>query len=357
VSDQSVLLAGGLENEYSIKPAFVVLNSRESSGVSWPVVHCSPSQLLECCLQLTGGLPGAMLVHLSGYGYSRDGAPTLLAEALAGVRASGSFRTAVYFHELFATGLPWRKAFWFSRRQQRAVKRIAEGADLLVTSTRHHAGWLESIATRRSKIAVQSLPVISAAGEAQQPAPLADREPVLAVFGLPGSRIRAYKELSASGAMLQTLAIREIFDIGAEFDAPAAQNGIPVKRMGVQPAENLATLFSRVQFGFVPHAPNSLAKSSIFASFSSQGTIPVLAKSFFGEVDGLQDGVHAISPATAAAVRQSGFANCSRAVWEWYTAHRLRVHTEFYAKWLEDVEPQDPAQPRAAPGLTGASNV
>src|SRR4051794_1008126 len=122
ISDPAILLAGELRHAFDIESTFVVLNSNVGCSLSFPVFHCTPAQLPRTCDFLTESSRGSILVHLSGYGYSPDGAPTLLADALAEVR-DGSFPIAVYFHELFATGMPWRSAFWYSRRQRKAVRR------------------------------------------------------------------------------------------------------------------------------------------------------------------------------------------------------------------------------------------
>lgn len=341
VSDQAILLAGELKAAFGIDTAFVVLNSKEPCDVPFLAVHCAPSRLRQECLSLSEGRPGAILLHLSGYGYSADGAPTLLAEALANVRADGRFRIAVYFHELFATGMPWRSAFWYSRRQRKAVCRIAGECDLLVTSTRHHADWLEREPVRRTATPVRLLPVFSAAGETQEPVPAVRRESVMTVFGLAATRQRAYKELPELGSMLQGLGIRKIFDIGPDFDAPSELNGIPVRRMGALATADLAGLLSRSMLGFVPHAPFSLAKSSIFASYCAQGTVPVLAAHFSGEVDGLKDGVHLVSPQTANDVQASGLEQCSIEAWRWYSGHKLHVHAATYARWLDQPQTED----------------
>lgn len=334
VSDQAISLARELEAAFGIDTAFVVLNSNEPCNLPFSRVHCAPSQLLDTCLTLCEGRPGVLLVHLSGYGYSADGAPTLLAEALAKVRESGRFQIAVYVHETFATGMPWRSAFWYSRRQRKAVRRIAEGCDLLATNSRYHADWLEQETIRRSTVPIQLLPVFSGAGETQELPSMALREPVLAVFGLAGTRRRSYQRLAPLGKMLNRLGIEEIADIGPQFDAPAEVSGVPVRRMGALSAEGLAGSLSRTLFGFVPHPAFCLAKSSIFASYSAHGTIPVLAEPFSGEVDGLKDGVHLLSPRTATAVQAGGLERCSAAAWRWYSEHRLHVHAATYARLL-----------------------
>jgi hypothetical protein len=336
VSDGALLLAHEFEAAFGIKTAFVVLNSNERCDLPYPVIHCAPSRLLEACLSLSEGRPGSLLVHLSGYGYSADGAPKLLADALADVRANGHFRIAVIFHELFATGMPWRSAFWHSRRQRAAVRRIAEECDLLVTNTRFHADWLEREPVKRSAIPVQLLPAFSQVGEAQQLTPIALRNRAMVVFGLPGTRQRSYKELAPRADMLKVLGIKEILDIGPEAGVPSELNGVPVRQIGALAPTDIDSRLSQTMFGFLSYHPLHLAKSGVFASYCAHGTIPVVASTFPGEIDGLEDGVNVLSPRTAKAARESGLERCSNAAWRWYSQHNLRTHASRYAAWLEN---------------------
>ena len=334
VSDQAILLAGELKSAFAIESAFVVLNSNERCDVPYQVIHTAPEQLLQVCQKLSGGDHTAMLVHVSGYGYASNGAPARLAEAIAKVRAAGLFRISVYFHELFATGMPWRSVFWHSHRQKRAVCRIAEDADLIVTSSGYHTKWLEHLPTKRTSIPVQLFPVFSAVGEAQNPAPVMQRDSAMAVFGLPSTRKRSYTALSSLAETLNHLGVTEISDIGPPFDAPTNLGGIPVIRRGSLTATDIASRLSRTKFGFLSHDPLSLAKSSVCASYSAQGTIPVIARPFSGEVDGLKDGVQVISSQTAEAANASGLQKCSTAAWVWHTKHNLHAHASIYRDWL-----------------------
>jgi hypothetical protein len=335
VSDHAIALASELRTSCGIDSAFVVLNSNEPSDVPYSVVHRSPDQLLNACISLSENYPAAILVHLSGYGYSADGAPTLLAEALRRVRADGRFRVAVFFHELFATGMPWKSAFWYSRRQKRVVRRIAEACDLLLTNTRFHADWLERETVRQTASPIQCMPVFSHVEEAQERVPLSDRNRVMAVFGLEGTRKRVYKELSALGTTLGKLGIQQIVDIGPGFEPPGEVGGIPVKPRGALPAAEIAKQFSQLTFGYISCTPLFLAKSGVLAGYSAHGVIPVIAQHFRGEIDGLKDGVQVLSPQTAKRAEPAGLEACSIAAWHWYRGHRLHDHASIYDHWLE----------------------
>jgi hypothetical protein len=334
VSDHAIVLASELRTSCGIDSAFVVLNSDEPGDVPYPVIHCSPDQLLNACISLSENYSAAILVHLSGYGYSADGAPTLLAEALRRVRADGRFRIAVFFHELFATGMPWKSAFWYSRRQKRVLRRIAATCELAVTNVRNYADWLEQEIARLSATPVVYLPVFSLVGEAQQLVPLAQRDPVMVVFGLGGTRRRAFKELSSLESTMQRLGVRQILDIGPEFEAPGEVAGIPVRRMGVLAAKDIAGHFAQSTFGFLSYTPHYLAKSGVFAGYCAHGLVPVNAQHFQGEIDGLKDGVQVLSPQTAKTVEPAGLEACSIAAWHWYRGHGLHEHASMYDHWL-----------------------
>jgi hypothetical protein len=334
VSDHAILLAGELERAHGIETAFAVVNSNEPCDLPYPRVYCAQSELPEACVTLSQGRPAALLVHLSGYGYSRDGAPAELAEALERVRADGRFRVAVFFHELFATGMPWRSAFWHSRRQQEAVSRIARDCDLLVTNIRRHAEWLEGLPAKRSPMPVQVLPVFSNVGEAATLMPMALRNPALAIFGLAGTRRQAYRQLPALEKMLNGLGVREILDIGPEFDTPREVGGIPVRRKGAMEAADLGKLLSQTRFGFANYSSPYLAKSGVIAGLCAFGTVPLTTKPFEGEVDGLRDGVQLISPRTVEAAARRGLESCSTAAWNWHAGHNLRVHASSHRDWL-----------------------
>lgn len=334
ISDHGITLAHELQAAFGISSAFVALSVSAPGQIAFPVLPSSSEELPESCNSLVSGRPGTILVHLSGYGYSSDGAPARLARALARVKASGRFRIAVYFHELFAVGPPWKSAFWHTRRQQKAVRAIAELCDLLVTNTSYHANWLEKQLGDSSRNLLKLLPVFSTVGEASAPPGFARRNPAMAVFGLPGARQSSYKQLGALADMLKDMGIQRFLDIGPHLDGPPNVKGIEIKRMGELPAADFPGVLSSCMFGFVHHPSHCLAKSSIFASYCAQGVIPVIAETFCGEVDGLTDGLHLVSPMTAPVARNAGWEACSRAAWDWYRTHRVRLHAEEYAKWM-----------------------
>ena len=339
VTDHAIPLANELRSVFGITSAFVVLNSKEKCDLLYKVSYCEAAQLLDCCLALSDGQPAALLAHVSGYGYSPDGAPTRLADALAKVRSDGRFAIGAFFHEISASGAPWTTAFWHSHRQERTIRKIAELCNLMVTNISEHARWLERQTASRAGAQIRLLPVFSTIGEARERIPAMKRDSIMAVFGLPGTRQRAFKELTKSTELLSHLGIKSIVDIGAGAGFPGALKGVPVHHKGELGVAELAEELTHARFGYLSYPANCLAKSSIFAAYCAHGAIPVIANPFPDEVDGLRDGVQVLSAATAGAALASGLDRCSEQGWQWYRAHGVRIHAETYAHWLKQCVP------------------
>ena len=103
--------------------------------------------------------PDAVLVHYSGYGYAKRGAPVWLVEGLRRWRARAPHRRlAVMFHELWACGTPWTSSFWMSPVQRALVSALLRLADALLTSTDLYARRLRRLAPERAPVAVLSVP-------------------------------------------------------------------------------------------------------------------------------------------------------------------------------------------------------
>jgi hypothetical protein len=334
VTDHALPLAHELKSVFGIDSVFVVLNSQERCQVPYDVIYCEPEKLFPFCAAQSGGRPAALLVHVSGYGYSADGAPMRLAEELARVRDDGRFPMAAFFHEISATGAPWSAAFWHAARQERAIRKIAELCDLIVTNVTAHAQWLQRETKTRPEARIQLLPVFSTIGEARERTPLAKRDRAIAVFGLPGSRRRAFKELARCSQVLSVLRIQTIVDIGTRSDLPDALHGVPVRHEGELGVDELTAVLAQTAFGYLSYPANYLAKSSIFAAYCAHGAIPVIANPFAGTIDGLEDGVQVLSPKSMDAALAAGLDHCSEQAWQWYRGHGVCIHAQTYAHWL-----------------------
>jgi hypothetical protein len=163
--------------------------------------------------------------------------------------------------------------------------------------------------------------------------------------------------LSTLGTMLQQLGVQEILDIGPEFEPPGEVRGIPVRRMGVLAATEIAGQFSRSTFGFLSYPRMPLAKSGVFAGYCAHGVVPMIARHFPGQVDGLEHGVHVLSPRIATATQPSVWEACSIAAWQWYSGHRLHDQAAVYARWMNESKDESADGMEAAPESAGRKNA
>lgn len=334
VSDYALRLAGELSTGFGIAAAFAVVNSTDSYQTEYPRIFGAASDLPAMCEAVSHGVSGGILVHLSGYGYSKDGAPKELAAALAKIKRGGRYPIAVCFHELFASAMPWRKAFWHSRRQRLVLGEIARLGDVLVTNNLEQAAWLDNVPAKSTSEPIRVLPVFSNAGEARTLTPFIDRRPVMVVFGLPSTRQRAYRELHSLATAIERLGIEEIVDIGPKLCAPRSVGGIAVRELGVLPASEVDSLLSEARFGFVAYPAKHLGKSGVFASFCAHGVVTILADAFSGQFDGVRHAEQLVSLRRAILMRPAELQHCSEAAARWHAGHCARIHAEHYSRWL-----------------------
>ena len=228
--------------------------------------------------QLAASGTRIVLVHYVNYGYERRGCPAWLVGGLAGWRAGGRGRLLVsYFHEVYASGPPWRSSFWVSPVQRLLAARLLRASDAAVTSLDIYGRILEGWSPSRRVLVT---PVLSTVGHPSEVPPPEDRLPrAMMVFGGVGNRRRAYGELrDVVAAACRALGIAEIVDLGPPLDElPARLDGLPVRPLGVLPEAEASAIMLRSYAGFLGYPPAFLAKSTVFAAYCAHGLVPVCA--------------------------------------------------------------------------------
>lgn len=292
-----------------------------------PVAARTAGALIE---ELDGA---AVLLHYVSYGYERRGCPLWLVEALARWRRGGRERRLVtVFHEVYATGPPWRSSFWLSPLQRKLAATLARESAALATSLELYGRLLRPWA-RGKKVAV--LPVFSTVGEPAEAPPLGERSRRMVVFGSAGVRGRAYsRALPALAAACAALEIEEILDAGAAASPPppAEVGGAPVRQLGVVPAPELSGLLLGSMAGFLAYPPGFLAKSTIFAAYCSHGVLPVCSWHRAAPREEPEEGRHYWRPEGARAPRDPQ--KIAAQARSWYAGHSLAYHAESYRELL-----------------------
>ncbi|MCR5881924.1 hypothetical protein LRS03_03225 [Rhizobacter sp. J219] len=285
-------------------------------------------RVAECCRRsgrAAHGEPCTVVLHFSGYGYGQRGLCFWLLHELQALRRrrQGSLHLVVVFHELFATGPPWRSAFWVSDAQAWIARRLARLADVMWTNTAAHANWLRGVMPRGTPL--HARPVFSNVGEPLHTPRLVERAPRAVVFGSAPTRLRAFNALRGHEPALKAMGIEELVEAGSGA-ACHPQGVIPTRHVGRLGAEALGQLLMSSRFGIVDYEAHGLAKSGVFAAYASHGCVAINTSHLATNDDGLQAGLdyHLLSPgsrpdSTSLATQQ----DMADRLYRWYQRHRL----------------------------------
>lgn len=284
------------------------------------------ARVAECCRRsgrAAHGEPCTVVLHFSGYGYGQRGLCFWLLHELQALRRrrQASLHLVIVFHELFATGPPWRSAFWVSGAQAWIARRLARLADVVWTNTAAHADWLRGAAPKGTPL--HARPVFSNVGEPQHTPPLAERAPRAVVFGSAPTRQRSFDALQGQAAALRALGIEEIVEAGSG-EASHYPPGIACRHAGRLEPAALGALLMSSRFGLVDYAAHGLAKSGVFAAYAAHGCIVVNSSRLTANGDGLRPGVDylVLAQATTGPATPVGQDMADR-LHGWYQGHRL----------------------------------
>jgi hypothetical protein len=239
-----------------------------------PIVKPAAASLVR---QLTAGGVETVLLHYVNYGYQERGCPGWLVAALTEWRAAApSRRLVTFFHELYASGPPWRSSFWLEPVQRRLAARLARASDGAATSLSHYGHLLRRWAPRLPLVVA---PVFSTVGEPAEVPPPAHRPRTLLVFGGDGNRRRTFQRVpGALAAACQAFEISAVLDLGPPFAGlPRQVSGVPVRALGVRPGPEVSAILQGCYAGFLAYPAPYLPKSTIFAAYAAHGLVPVCA--------------------------------------------------------------------------------
>jgi hypothetical protein len=272
---------------------------------SWPGGGAVAARTARDLLASLGDA-GTVLLHYANYGYQRRGCPAWLVSGLS--RWSG--RLVTVFHEVWASGPPWRSSFWTLPIQRRLAAALARRSFRVVTTLDRYAGMLRPWTAGREVVV---MPVFSTVGEPAALPPFEGRARRIVVFGGAGVRSRAWGPFRpALTRAARSLAAEEIWDVGPPLPLPAAAGGIPVRPLGALPAGEVSRLLLGSAAGFLAYPPDFLAKSTIFAAYCAHGVAPVCAWDRPAGAPPIPCWTGAGDPAAAAAAAHA-----------WYQGHSL----------------------------------
>jgi hypothetical protein len=266
-----------------------------------------------------------LIVHYSGYGYDPRGLCGWLCHELRDTRAriGRPLRIVVMFHELFASGPPWRSAFWVQGRQAAIAATLAALSDVAVTNTGAHARWLEKqLGYRRT---VDVWPVFSNVGEPETLAAFGARARRLVVFGSEPTRRRALARLHRHERQMRELGIDEAVEVGTGHAVWRRPAPMRVSFLGRLDEAALGDLLARSAFGLIEYPAHCMAKSGVFAAYAAHGCVVLNAHASYQGADGRAPGAHflGLDPRAGTAPPDATLHQMAIDARRWYDRHTL----------------------------------
>jgi hypothetical protein len=284
-------------------------------------------------LSATGSGPCTLLIHFSGYGYHPRGlCGWLVREVQATRRAFGSdLRVVTMFHELFASGPPWRSAFWLTGLQAGVAGRLAQASDAIWTNSAHHARWLRDQVRAGTPICVQ--PVFSTIGEPGCVRPVGERARQLVVFGSASTRARALQRLRRYAAMLNTLGIQNVVEVGSGPATVWTCSTLRHQHLGRLDEPALHRLLQGSAYALIDYPSVHLGKSTVFAGYTVHGCVVLNTAEPGPDADGLQAGLHYQTLGQVGARWREQPQSMADAARAWYAQHSLAGQLQSFAEF------------------------
>jgi hypothetical protein len=313
----------------------------------WKTV-CVPrsrAQTLADAVQLLSAETNAraVILHFSGYGYQKRGVPLWLAQGLRiWSRRAGRVPLVTIFHELYATGRPWRSAFWVSPLQKWIARSILKVSSAAITPIGLYREELLQWRDGRD-IKITAMPVFSNVGEPGCGAPPCARTGTAVVFGLSGVEDLVFGIYRLEiERIVSALGIEKIFDVGPRSSSiPRTLAGAPVISKGVLSQHAVSELLQRTRFGFVAYPLICIGKSGAFAAYAAHGVVPIVLTETPGSFDGLQPAQHFLDGLRLrTGVGSQDLTLIQRNLFTWYMSHSLKVQSDRLVSSIERAQGQ-----------------
>jgi hypothetical protein len=341
VGDYATLLANVLFERFGYTSHFIL---GTPGAIETPVEDCWPTspvisrnkgvlahELTEMCQDTQ---TQAVLLHVSGYGYQKRGAPFWLLNGLrAWRRRHKNVRLIGIFHELFATGRVWNSSFWLSQAQRYVTRELWRLCDHGLTN--NHAYFNQLAAWRpelQDEISVK--PVFSNVGEPENIIPFSDRPPDMAVFGRPGLEQGIYigPQSDEAARVADSLGVQRIIDIGERIATlPPNLGKATVASFGRLCPRSVSQYLQNCRFGLLNYDIARLGKSGVLAAYAAHGVVPVCIGSSAGATDDLEEGRHFLRWPLRRVPED--LSEIQRNLTRWYQSHSIAKHAVVLNSW------------------------
>ena len=344
VADYATALAPSLASSAGIHSSFLCGDPRvavDRIAIGAPVTALRSRSVGALVEALHGQTPEAgsarqvVLLHYANYGYEARGCPVWLVRGIEEwKRRVPEAWLVTMFHELFASGPPWRSSFWLSPLQRYLARELFRVSDASVTNREQSRQWLLGAGERMGP-QISVMPVFSSLGEPVRLTDWKERSGRMVVAGRSGALHRAYGRFREQLIhACRHLGIDEIVDLGARSSrVPDQVGGIPIVAIGHLAPSQVSTILGEARAGFLDYPSDYLGKSTVFAAYAAHGLVPVVSWRRGEEEAGLLEGANYWVPDSDRSPPRD-FASIARQARAWYADHRLEMQARAYATLL-----------------------
>jgi hypothetical protein len=349
LADYASALAHALRTRSGVSTIFLSGASAEGAPMQdeWKTVYLASRQariLADTLRSISAETDArAVILHYSGYGYQKRGAPMWLVDGLRIWRRNvGRIPLLTIFHELYASGRPWQSSFWLSPVQKRIARSIlglSSAAITPITLGREQLLRWNS----RGGTDITLMPVFSNVGEPGRGSPPAARADTVVVFGLTGVEDRLYGSYRRQVEhIIMTLGIKKVLDLGPRLSAvPRNLAGIPIVSKGAMSRLAVSEVLKCAKFGLIAYPLDNIGKSGVFAAYASHGVVPILLSEKPDPFEGLEPGRHFLDGLRLQTrVNTEDLISIQDQLSTWYFCHSLEVQAGFIDRSINSIATQ-----------------
>lgn len=283
VGDYALNLAKALARDHGIRTTFLVAaRTAATTKDGYDIVSgLDASAAAELAQRHTH-----VILHYVNYGYQARGVPFLLRAFVKQLRVRLRGRWVTTFHELYASGPPWKSAFWLRPFQVRIARDMIDAATSCIVSNLPIEQAIH--AYDRAK-PVRLVPVMSNFGEPEEIVAAASpkRWVICGGTALVARSLQLFDELRL---LIPAAFVPEHLDVvgGRENVSVTAtlaklKNAMSVHHYPEVSVDLASEVLREAAFGFIDYFgagkvwPGMVLKSTAFAAVCAHGVVPILS--------------------------------------------------------------------------------
>jgi hypothetical protein len=331
VGDYALNLAKALSRDHGIRTTFLVAaRTAATSKDGYEIVSgLDASAAAELAQRHTN-----VILHYVNYGYQARGVPFVLRAFVKQLRARLRGHWVTTFHELYASGPPWKSTFWLRPFQVRIARDMIDAATSCIVS---NPPIEEAIHVYDRAKPVRLVPVMSNFGEPESGEFVVAASPKRRVIcggtALVARSSQLFDELrplipaAFAPEHLDVVGGRE--DISVTPALAKLKNAMSVHHYPEVGVDLASEVLRQAAFGFIDYFgagkvwPGMVLKSTAFAAVCAHGVVPVLShreEPIAVEGDALP-GHYFLTPGAAHLPATDELPGVRRRCYDWYQAH------------------------------------